>query len=129
LVLPLKSEVRSWTGTVGLLYRPWYGTRSFKPFLTAGVGLTQERYSWQKQENEALPGKDRSISSGAVIVGVGFDLRAGPLPFRLEVADMWTPKGERMKGSAGPSFSSAWPPRRHSRHNLNFSVGVVLGLH
>ena len=129
VMLPVDSEMRTLSGTVGFRYRPWSGTGWIRPYLTAGVGLQQEVYSWPEQENGFLPGTDQAESSRVFVAGIGFDVDTGPLPLRIEFSDTWVPEGDRMRSTMGPSFSSAWPPRRESRHDLNVSLGVVLRVH
>jgi hypothetical protein len=124
----VESEMRTLGGAVGLLYRPWSGSGPIRPFVTAGVGLNQERHTWSRQENGFLPGTGQSETSKVFLAGIGFDLNLRSIPLRLEITDVWTPEGDEMPGSLGPNFSSAWPPRRASRHDLNISVGWVLDL-
>jgi hypothetical protein len=128
VLFPFESEAQVWSGTVGLSFRPWDGPGRIRPFVLGAVGLKQEWVRWEARESRNVQAGDRMTSSGAVVLGVGFDVDFGGIPLRFEVTDIWTPEGDVLTGPPGPSLSSAWPPRRESRHDLHISLGWIMDL-
>jgi len=127
ILLRSDAEVWVWSGVAGLLYHPLPEAGSFSPFVTAGVGLKQNRFSWPGRSNWGVDGADHTETLGTLQFGVGFDIRFGDVPVRLEVSDYWTARGDRFTGTLPDAgLSGLRDPQRASQHDLNISLGWIL---
>jgi hypothetical protein len=116
------ADVRSLAATADLLYSP-RGRGGLRPFAILGAGLRRYSFDWPAPPVLVAAGS-HSETTPAVRAGLGLaaDLLGGS--FRVELTDLWSPVGQRIRPGGGAGQLSA--PGRRGQHDLQVILGWAL---